>query len=70
MDFPEPEGPMINQIGGLTREIFNKVAIVSQASEDNVKKSQEQAAATQEVTASVMEMAGMAENLSELAGRI
>lgn len=59
-----------DQIGKLTREIDSKVAVVARASEGSVKQSQEQAAATEEVTASVMEVAHLAENLAELAGNL
>ncbi len=55
------------QIRKLTREIEEKVAKAGEASINSVKQSQEQAAATEEVTASVMEMANMAEKLTELA---
>lgn len=58
------------QIRKLTREIDDKVAIAGEASLGSVKQSQEQAAATQEATASVMEMASLAEKLMELAKSI
>lgn len=51
----------------LTREIGEKVSKAGEASVNSVKQSQEQAAATQQVTASVMEMANMAERLAEMA---
>lgn len=51
----------------LTKEIADKIDIISEASEGTLKQSQEQAAATEEVTASVMEMAQMAEKLTETA---
>ena len=55
------------QIRRLTREIEEKVAKAGEASVNSVKQSQEQAAATEEVTASVMEMASMAEKLTGIA---
>ncbi|NSW83075.1 MAG: Gfo/Idh/MocA family oxidoreductase [Syntrophothermus sp.] len=55
------------QIRKLTREIEDKVAKAGEASVNSVRQSQEQAAATEEVTASVMEMASMAEKLTEMA---
>ncbi|MDH7478627.1 MAG: methyl-accepting chemotaxis protein [Syntrophomonadaceae bacterium] len=58
------------QIRKLTREIDNKIAAVTQASEGSVKQSQEQAAATQQVNASVMEIAVLAEKLAELANNL
>lgn len=53
-------------IGTLTREIQNKIEVIAKASENSVKQSQEQAAATQGVTASVTEMATLADKLMEL----
>ncbi|NPV90237.1 MAG: chemotaxis protein [Firmicutes bacterium] len=58
------------QIGTLTREIQDKIGVIARASENSVKQSQEQAAATQEVTASVNEMAELAGKLMELARSI
>lgn len=58
------------QIRKLTKEIETRIALVTKASENSVKQSQEQAAATEEVTASVMEMANLAEKLNELARAI
>lgn len=46
------------------------IRAVQEASEGTVKQSQEQAAATEEVTASVMEMAHMAEKLAETAAAL
>lgn len=57
-----------DRIRKLTQDIGSKVSEVSQISEGSLKQSQEQAAATEEVTASVMEMATMAEKLTETAG--
>ncbi|NPV89470.1 MAG: chemotaxis protein [Firmicutes bacterium] len=51
----------------LTREIADKIDLISSASEGTLKQSQEQAAATQEVTASVMEIAQLSEKLAETA---
>jgi methyl-accepting chemotaxis protein len=51
----------------LTREIEEKIKIIEEASEGSLKQSQEQAAATQEISASVMEMAQMAEKLAATA---
>lgn len=56
-----------DRIRKLTREIESKLQVVSQAAEGTLKQSQEQAAATEEVTASVMEMSRMAEQLAETA---
>ncbi|NPV90986.1 MAG: hypothetical protein HPY50_09465 [Firmicutes bacterium] len=58
------------RIRKLTQEIADKIDIISHASEETLKQGQEQAAATQEVTASVMEMAQMAEKLAEAAQSI
>ncbi|NPV92337.1 MAG: methyl-accepting chemotaxis protein [Firmicutes bacterium] len=49
----------------LTNEIADKISLIRDSSEITFKQSQEQAAATEEVTASVMEMAQMAEKLAE-----
>jgi methyl-accepting chemotaxis protein len=54
----------------LTKEIEEKIHSISLASEGTLKQSQEQAAATEEVTASIMEMARMAERLGEMASSI
>lgn len=51
----------------LTREIADKIELIREASGGTLKQSEEQAAATEEVTASVMEMAQMAEKLAETA---
>jgi len=56
-----------DRIRKLTREIESKLQVVNQAAEGTLKQSQEQAAATEEVTASVMEMSRMAEQLAEVA---
>jgi methyl-accepting chemotaxis protein len=56
-----------DRIRKLTMDISDKIQVINQASESSLKQSQEQAAATQEVTASVMEMAQMAEKLAEAA---
>ena len=56
-----------DRIRKLTREIEAKLQVVNQAAEGTLKQSQEQAAATEEVTASVMEMSRMAEQLAEVA---
>ncbi|NPV90885.1 MAG: chemotaxis protein [Firmicutes bacterium] len=56
-----------DRIRKLTKEIENKLQIIREASEGTLKQSQEQAAATEEVTASVMEMAQMSERLTETA---
>ena len=56
-----------DQIGKQIREIENKVKEAVVASETTLKQSEEQAAATQEVTASVMDMAQLADKLTELA---
>ncbi|NPV91381.1 MAG: methyl-accepting chemotaxis protein [Firmicutes bacterium] len=53
-----------DRIRKLTMEIADKIGVIQEASESTLKQSQEQAAATQEVTASVMEMAAMAEKLT------
>ncbi|MGI6649992.1 MAG: methyl-accepting chemotaxis protein [Bacillota bacterium] len=51
----------------LTKEIEDKMEVISGASGLTLKQSQEQAAATEEVTASIMEIAQMAESLAETA---
>ncbi|PKM78066.1 MAG: chemotaxis protein [Firmicutes bacterium HGW-Firmicutes-15] len=56
-----------DEIGRLIRDISFKVQEAVEASQGTVKQSQEQAAATEEVTASVMEMAEVAEKLITLA---
>ncbi|HWP97824.1 MAG TPA: methyl-accepting chemotaxis protein [Syntrophomonadaceae bacterium] len=56
-----------DEIGKLIRAIDIKVQEAVEASQGTVKQSQEQAAATEEVTASVMEMAEVAEKLILLA---
>ncbi|NPV90132.1 MAG: methyl-accepting chemotaxis protein [Firmicutes bacterium] len=59
-----------DRIRKLTQEIGEKIGLISSASEGTLKQSQEQAAATQEVTASVMEMANVAEKLTETANSL
>lgn len=56
-----------DQIGKQIREIEDKVQDAVGASESTFKQSEEQAAATQEVTASVTEMAQLADKLTEMA---
>ena len=56
-----------DQIRVIIQEIDRNVNQAVVASEGTVKQSQEQAAATQEITASVMETAQMAEKLAEVA---
>lgn len=56
-----------DQIRKLLLDTDQNIRAVQEASEGTVKQSQEQAAATEEVTASVMEMAHMAEKLAETA---
>lgn len=56
-----------DQIRKLLLDTDQNIRAVQEASEGTVKQSQEQAAATEEVTASVMEMAQMAEKLAETA---
>jgi len=56
-----------DQIGRQIREIENKVQEAVFASETTLKQSEEQAAATQEVTASVMDLAQLADKLTEVA---
>lgn len=56
-----------DQIRKLLLDTDQNIHAVQDASEGTVKQSQEQAAATEEVTASVMEMAQMAERLAETA---
>ncbi|NPV91245.1 MAG: chemotaxis protein [Firmicutes bacterium] len=56
-----------DRIRNLIRAIDNKIELIRQTSEGTLKQGQEQAAATEEVTASVMEMAQMAEKLAETA---
>ncbi len=58
------------QIRKLLMATDDNIKEVQQASTGTLKQSQEQAAATQEVTASVMEMANIAERLAETAGRL
>lgn len=53
------------QIRKLLMETDSNIKAVQDASEGTLKQSQEQAAATEEVTASVMEMANIAEKLAE-----
>jgi len=50
----------------LTRDIEDKITLISEASTGSVKQSQEQAAATEEVTASIMEISQIAEKLSTI----
>ncbi|NPV92725.1 MAG: methyl-accepting chemotaxis protein [Firmicutes bacterium] len=59
-----------DRIRKLTMDISDKIETINQASEGTLKQSQEQAAATEEVTASVMEMSQMAEKLAETAGSL
>lgn len=56
-----------DEIGKLIKEIDGTVREAVAASEGTVQQSQEQAAATEEVTASVMEMAQMSEKLTGVA---
>lgn len=57
----------VEQIGGLIKEINVIVQKAVDSSGNTVKNSQEQAAATQQVTATVMNMAEMAEKLMKVA---
>lgn len=59
-----------DQIGRLTREIELKVLEAVKASEGTVKQSQEQAAATEEVTASMTELSQLAERLGMMAASL
>ncbi|PKM77144.1 MAG: chemotaxis protein [Firmicutes bacterium HGW-Firmicutes-15] len=59
-----------NQIGRLTVEIEEEIVSIVSASDNSVKQSQEQAAATTQVTTSIMEMANLAEKLAEIAKSI
>jgi hypothetical protein len=56
-----------DRIRKLTKEIGDRINLIIEASEGTLRQSQEQAAATQEVTASTMGMAQMAEKLVETA---
>lgn len=56
-----------DRIRKLTKEIEQKIKLINEVSDGTLKQSQEQAAATQEVSASVMEMALMTEKLAEMA---
>ncbi|HBK54199.1 MAG TPA: chemotaxis protein, partial [Syntrophomonas wolfei] len=56
-----------DEIGQLTRAIEIRIKDAVEASQGTVMQSQEQAAATQEVTATVMEMSEVAEKLATLA---
>ncbi|NSW82478.1 MAG: chemotaxis protein [Syntrophothermus sp.] len=58
------------EIRKLTQNIEDKIKAVRVASETNVKQSQEQAAATEEVTASITEMSSLAELLKDLANSL
>ncbi len=60
----------VPQINSLTERIKLKVAEASTKSKNSLLASQEQAAATQEVTASVGEMAFMSEELSKISKKI
>ena len=59
-----------DQIRKITQLINENIVQAVNASEGTVKQSQEQAAATEQVTASVMEMAQLAERLTEMAGNL
>lgn len=54
-----------DRIRKLTNEIAEKIGLITEASDGTLKQSQEQTAATEEVTVSVMEMATLAEKLAE-----
>jgi predicted nucleic acid-binding Zn-ribbon protein len=56
-----------DRIRKLMKEINDRIQDVSEASNSSLKQSQEQAAATEEVTASVMEIGQLAEKLTETA---
>jgi methyl-accepting chemotaxis protein len=56
-----------DQIRKLLKESNGHIQSVNEASNNTLKQSQEQAAATEEVTASVMEMATLAEKLADTA---
>ncbi|NPV92843.1 MAG: chemotaxis protein [Firmicutes bacterium] len=59
-----------DQIRKITQMINDNIVQAVKASEGTVRQSQEQAAATQQVTASVMEMAQLAEKLTSMAGNL